>query len=81
MKLIKNMFSYEYRMIADYSKSVNLQMDVNKRAVFKRLGDDISQPSVTSTTAFDEDEQNMFAAKKLKDDTAKVSQEKVRNIY
>ncbi|XKL66160.1 hypothetical protein PGB90_009580 [Kerria lacca] len=58
------------------SKAINMPVDVNKRAVFKRLGDDISQPSVSSTTAFDEDEQNAFVTKKFKEDIAKISQEK-----
>lgn len=32
-------------------------LDFGKRTVFKRLGDEISQPSVTSTTPFEEEDQ------------------------
>ncbi len=66
-------------LFADFSKAPVVPTDPSKRAVFKRLGDDVSQYSVTSTTAF-EDDDHSNSAKKLKEDTAKLSQEKVQNV-
>lgn len=57
------------------SKSANLQTDPSKRTVFKRLGEDISQHSVTSTTAF-EDEEQAITLKKFKEDAVKTLQDK-----
>lgn len=64
-------------LFVEASKLTNLQADANKRAVFKRLGEDVSQYSVSSTTAFEDDDQNLFSSKKTKEDAAKLSAEKV----
>ncbi|KAK7601153.1 hypothetical protein V9T40_008594 [Parthenolecanium corni] len=61
---------------SDTSKATNVPADTIKRAVFKRLGEDVSQYSVSSTTAFEDDDQSLFASKKTKEETAKVGQEK-----
>lgn len=64
-------------LFAEASKISNLLADTNKRAVFKRLGEDVSQYSVSSTTAFEDDDQSLFAAKKTKEENAKVGYEKI----
>lgn len=57
-------------------KNASIQ-DTGKRTVFKRLGDEISQYSVTSTTPFEDDDQLSLSSRKSREDTTKSIQEKV----